>query len=846
MRGSGKTAGKDPEDYEDQFLHQTIGGSRIKSHSSRLGSHKLGRHYTSSPLTPPSVAHPSSGASSGAGTSATAVSNYLENLPALNVGTTAVTPPPRPPRPPGGLLGISNGRGMGYQRSLGSSYDSPVTSHDSFNGHVRSGANLYGGSSQSSGVMPFKATTPQRQNQDHHHHHHHHRPTTSIFPIQKALEISLKEMKLLQAASSRGGASSSSTGTGMSTGMTFVRELRQSRNARYTGGGVAAQHANDRAEPVMSEHHAHAHAGRLGLDQSMTDGVDDVEDMIEAEDNCSTGYSKDTPIVTSMLMHGNNSTPRMGFSSSSGHEYGDIRIQRPPIAATFDAKAHYPGIAHLPLNGGLNSSTGAVAIRYPSPFKRPAPSSQPQDTHRQHAATSASASAPPSHAFDSSTLSAQPLSPTTHSPILARPLQSMFSPSPSTPSSRFLSSHSSLPLSPSYPASSTSSISSSGSAVHAVRELLDSYPAPSPYCVDEKKRSPLHFAAASGDLELVEFLLERGVRPDCGRDIAGNMPLHLVAALLKAGADMTLASPMTYKTPLDLAESRLSYLLSRAQEASKLARPGSIDLFNQQVVTTRSSRPPQQSPALLEQIKGIVSLLRPYVARQQKLKHGERQKERHKERSWERADKYMRQHGGEGSSSGDGMWRPEVHSEDNYGDMEDDGDDDDDDDDDRMMDDSGARGVRKMGGQRQGQDGDMDLIEDDLPPYSKYPQRLGKQPPRIMDTDETEEALENLMNGLSLLEANRKQQEHHKQQQQQVQQISGGDASNIVGHAQGHAQTNVGYVGIHQGSSDIGDGNLADNEHDPGNENDVDDGLPDLLEQVQQVLQAIKLNEKQI
>lgn len=71
------------------------------------------------------------------------------------------------------------------------------------------------------------------------------------------------------------------------------------------------------------------------------------------------------------------------------------------------------------------------------------------------------------------------------------------------------------------------SISTLGSAVHEVRKLLDSYPAPSPYCVDEKKRSPLHFAAASGDIELVEFLLERGVRPDCGRDIAGNMPLHL-------------------------------------------------------------------------------------------------------------------------------------------------------------------------------------------------------------------------------------------------------------------------------------------------------------------------------
>ncbi|KAF9386246.1 hypothetical protein CPC16_007608 [Podila verticillata] len=355
------------------------------------------------------------------------------------------------------------------------------------------------------------------------------------------------------------------------------------------------------------------------------------------------------------------------------------------------------------------------------------------------------------------------------------------------------------------------------SAVHEVRKLLDSYPAPSPYCVDEKKRSPLHFAAASGDLELVEFLLERGVRPDCGRDIAGNMPLHLaiisnridvVAALLKAGADMTLASPMTLKTPLDLAESRLSYLLSRAQEASKPQHPEAIDLFNKQIATR--STPPTQSSALLDQIKGIVGLLRPYVVRQQRLQHGERQKERQKERSWERADKYMRQQSNEGS---EGMWRMDGQSEDNYGDMEDE-----DDDEDGMMDVGSSH--RKQPGLDH--DGDMELI-DELPPYSEKSRKV-RRITRRMNANETEEALESLMNGLSLLEANRLQQQ---------QLGSEGSTS--------RPQQASGYPGLHRGSSDIGDGNLADTELD--RENEVDDGLPDLLEQVQQVLQAIKLNE---
>ncbi|KAF9386845.1 hypothetical protein CPB97_003271 [Podila verticillata] len=661
MRSS-KAAGKDAEEYEDQFLHLTIGG-RIKSNSTKYGSHKLNRHYTASSLTPPSAS-----SSSGApGSSSSAVSSYLENLPSIS----SVSAPPRPTRPPGGLLGISNGRGMGYGRTLGASYDSPVTTHGSFNGHVRSGANLFGGT-QGSGLSPTKSGSSG----------HHHRPTLSVFPIQKAMEISLKEWKLLQAASNRGEASSLSTGP--SSGMAFVRELRRLRHAQ---GVNITEHSDKEEDTIVRQF-----------------GDDTTEGNVVKMDSYSQGLNGGRTPETEDISKSFMATAR------TVHEHGDIRIQRPAIAS-FDAKMQYPGIAHLP------------------------------------------------HSL--------------------------------TPQTR--------------------------SAVHEVRKLLDSYPAPSPYCVDEKKRSPLHFAAASGDLELVEFLLERGVRPDCGRDIAGNMPLHLaiisnridvVAALLKAGADMTLASPMTLKTPLDLAESRLSYLLSRAQEASKPQHPDSIDFFNKQIATR--STLPVQSSALLDQIKGIVGLLRPYVVRQQRLQHGERQKERQKERSWERADKYMRQQSNEGP---EGMWRTDGQSEDNYGDMEDE-----DDDDDGMMDVGSSH--RKQPGLDH--DGDMELV-DELPPYSDKP-RKARRIPRRMNANETEEALESLMNGLSLLEANRLQQQ---------QLGSEGSTS--------RPQQASGYAGLQRGSSDIGDGNLADTELD--RENEVDDGLPDLLEQVQQVLQAIKLNE---
>ncbi|KAF9279092.1 hypothetical protein BGZ68_008131 [Mortierella alpina] len=809
MRGSGKgAASKDQDSPDDPFLHQTIGAARIRNQTAKHGSHRLHRHHHFATHASPASAPGAAGAS------ASSVSSYLENLPSLTLNdTTTANPPPRPPRPPGGLLGISNGRGMGYGRSLGSSYDSPMTIHDSFNGHVRSGANLFGGRNQSSGIVPARPATGP------------HRPSMSVFPIQKALEIAMKESRLLAAASSKGGAGAN--GTGMSTGITFVRELRRARHAR---GAIITEHGPTPDISLDEE-------DEDGDEEDTADGMDEVMDVNADDAFSSTKRTVRTATDFNINMDGSDTLARA----------------QSPTVASFDlrGKTHYPGIAQMPHT--FTTHTGAVAVslsrslrnvippgswQHPtlglsssSSATAPAPSSSSpssalasSSTPSQYTSSSTSSSSSSSSAYSMSTASATPYQPQVSSFLRSTPLFSR---------TRALSSNA-LP-------SVSGGPSSSPTAVHAVRELLDSYPAPSPYCVDDKKRSPLHFAAASGDLELVEFLLERGVRPDCGRDIAGNMPLHLaiisnrvdvVAALLKAGADMTLASPMTHKTPLDLAESRLGYLLSRAQESAEHTS-GSIDLYNSQVAT-RSSFPPPQSPALLYQIKGIVNLLRPYVVRQQKLQHGERQKDRQKERSWNRADKYMRQ------QDGSSLWRVDPHSDDNYGDKEDEDEDDDEDDDDQMDTGEGHQRPRTLRIHHH-TGADMDDDDERPPSYTARPPKLGRRLARRMDADETEEALESLMNGLSLLEANRKQKEQQKQHQQQQLQL-------LQQHEQafGGPSFSSNTFSQHSAGGDIGDGNLADSELDAGSEQqDVEDGLPDLLEQVQQVLQAIKLNETQ-
>ncbi|KAF9202916.1 hypothetical protein BGZ49_006973, partial [Haplosporangium sp. Z 27] len=791
MRGTAKSAARDPEEMEDLVLHRTIGASRIRSHSAKYGSHKINRHHhissTASTVTNASIP-------GAAGATVSSVSSYLENLPSVNLGDT---PPPRPPRPPGGMLGISNGRGMGYSRSLGSSYDSPLSNHSSFNGHVRSGANLYGGKSLVSGLLPAKSSTGYN------------RPSTSIFPIQKALDIAMKESRLLAAASSKGGSGSSGTGTGMTTGRTFVRELRR---ARHTRTAVITEHG---PTPDIS----------LDEDEDGEDEDDDEgEDSVQFVDTTNvvriTDHRADSEQDRQKSTTHNDSEMFASQSTfmhdSFDHSQGDIRIDRPPVRV-FDSRAAYPGIAYVQ----HTSSAQHRIFSLQSPRSlRNVPSTGVWDNSSESSSSSSKLSpkldsiASNTTSIPSSSSSSESMTSSySHTSLdslfissstLARaPYQSHFSPVLSSSSSFTCKPHALFSIGSS---SRTSLMSpsdySSRSAVHAVREILDSYPAPSPYCVDDKKRSPLHFAAASGDLELVEFLVE------------------VVAALLKAGADMTLASPMTHKTPLDLAESRLSYLLSKAQESVKQSQssgtyPGTLDPHNSQIAIRSSLHTPPmtQSPALLYQIRGIVNLLRPYVVRQQKLQHGERQKDRQKGRSWERAEKYMRQqhgHLGDSNNSGVGAWRADIHSDDNFGDMEDEDEDDDDDNDMETEDRRYTSGGVDM-------DGDLEFGYDPngMHHYAAKHRRAPKRSNKRMNANETELALENLMNGLSLLEANRKQQ-----QSQQEHSI---------------AQSSV---------SDIGDGNLADSELDPRGEQEVDDALPDLLEQVQQVLEAIKLNEQ--
>ncbi|KAF9437444.1 hypothetical protein BGZ76_000707 [Entomortierella beljakovae] len=807
MRGTGKTSTKHPEELEDQVLHRTMGASRIRSHTAKFGSHKIYRNHFSSSTSSPALPSTNSTTPGASGTTASSVSSYLENLPSINLSSTPA-PPPRPPRPPGGMLGISNGRGMGYSRSLGSSYDSPLSNHDSFNGHVRSGANLYGGKSHTSGLSPAKPSTG------------HGRPGLSVFPIQKALEIAMKESRLLAASSK--GSSSGSTGTG--TGM-----INNIKSFMRHSGFLAVQSA------TITEYSSSSPGISIDEEKSKDDehtmGMDTSTDAEGADDKVHCGLNLDqqkTGIVKAWPSGSISEHPQSALLyNSSKRGNNDIRILQSKYLSP-DSKVGYPGIAHVQYGAATQrkifssssmSETPDILSKGAWDSLLEASSSSPSLLSSAFTSTSvpsASKSTPiPSSASSSSCSSTLFFPGGEHSTFTA----SFSSTNPSHQShnsSFFSSSSSSTSISPESHPYSVKHVPSR-SAVHAVRELLDSYPAPSPYCVDDKKRSPLHFAAASGDLELVEFLLERGVRPDCGRDIAGNMPLHL-------GADMTLASPMTHKTPLDLAESRLTYLLSRAQESVKQSQqqPRSIDFYNSQVATRSTFLPPTlQSPALLYQIRGIVNLLRPYVARQQKIQFGEHHKAQQKERSWERANKYVRQQGhfiGTGNDSTEGRWRIDSHSDDNFGDMEDEDEDDDDDD----MDTEDNR-QRRIGLRNRisniDLDGDMEIGHDDEENSTSYhgskARRVARRANKRMNANETELVLENLMNGLSLLEANRKQQ--LEQQKHEVSQSS---------------------------ISDIGDGNLADNELDPKGEHDVEDALPDLLEQVQQVLQAIKLNEQ--
>jgi len=94
--------------------------------------------------------------------------------------------------------------------------------------------------------------------------------------------------------------------------------------------------------------------------------------------------------------------------------------------------------------------------------------------------------------------------------------------------------------------------------------------------IDDKGRSSLHFASASGKTEVVKFLLSRGANPNIS-DERGNFALHLaatgnhgdiVALLLNAGTNVN-AKDGFGKTAIFWAKEHIKYLRTlRSQNTS--------------------------------------------------------------------------------------------------------------------------------------------------------------------------------------------------------------------------------------------------------------------------------------
>jgi ankyrin repeat protein len=103
----------------------------------------------------------------------------------------------------------------------------------------------------------------------------------------------------------------------------------------------------------------------------------------------------------------------------------------------------------------------------------------------------------------------------------------------------------------------------------------------SPRLMDEQLRSPLHHAAASGHVIIVEYMLQHGASMD-GADLQGQTALHKAAigghaatvdALLRAGADPTLRDCSGHTAALlcQLGEVRSALEVATEEVAAKKA-----------------------------------------------------------------------------------------------------------------------------------------------------------------------------------------------------------------------------------------------------------------------------------
>ncbi|ORX87831.1 ankyrin [Basidiobolus meristosporus CBS 931.73] len=136
-----------------------------------------------------------------------------------------------------------------------------------------------------------------------------------------------------------------------------------------------------------------------------------------------------------------------------------------------------------------------------------------------------------------------------------------------------------------------------------VKKLLEK--GTKPTCFDERLRTPLHFACASGCIELINLLVERGAKVN-SRDVNGSTPLLLavtsgklecVSTLLAAGANLEIADTRQ-RTPLSMAKSRLQFLKRQVEF--------DLPLDYEEMESTKAH--------LIHQISQIIRILHYYVA----------------------------------------------------------------------------------------------------------------------------------------------------------------------------------------------------------------------------------------
>ncbi|CAG8591010.1 4624_t:CDS:2, partial [Racocetra fulgida] len=113
--------------------------------------------------------------------------------------------------------------------------------------------------------------------------------------------------------------------------------------------------------------------------------------------------------------------------------------------------------------------------------------------------------------------------------------------------------------------------------------------------INEKGRTPLHFACAGGYSDCVKLLIERGANVNAEADIAGNRPLHL-------GAKINMDDAF-HRTPLSVARSRLNILMKNIESAN-------IDV--EDMVEDNENIP--ENREIFVQVLQIIKILRHYLS----------------------------------------------------------------------------------------------------------------------------------------------------------------------------------------------------------------------------------------